>query len=153
MPARDNDTRFAEFIRIIDGDTFEARIHLVPKVRPRVQIVSSIRVQGWSTAELNTGEGRYMRGKFEELLMNTKRIDLQIRGMSFERIVCAVWLDDELFAGILTHELLSLRSARAEHPGASIGYPAAARSADESTASGVDAIDQRDGQEGRRADR
>lgn len=121
MPViRDNDTRFAEFQRIIDGDTFEARIHMCPRMRPRLQVVANIRVQNWNAAEMNEAEGPYMRQKFEELLLAAKRIDLQIRTMSFERVVAAVWLDDELFAGILTHELLELRKFKAEHPNAII---------------------------------
>jgi hypothetical protein len=69
---------------------------------------------------MTEAEGPYMRRKFEELLIVAKRLDLQIRGMSFERIVAAVWIDDELFAGILTHELLELRKFKAEHPNAII---------------------------------
>jgi hypothetical protein len=114
MPARDNDVRFAEFLRIIDGDTFAARIHLAPKVRPRVQMEASIRVHNWSAAELNTEEGRHMRLLFEETLRTAGRIDVVMKTMSFERIVCAVWIDDELFAGLLTHELLAFRRAKAD---------------------------------------
>lgn len=118
MPYRDNDTRYAEFLRIIDGDTFQARIHLAPHARPRVEMVASIRVANWNAAELNEPEGKFMRDKFEEMLRVAGRIDLQMRTMSFERIVCSVWLDDELFAGILTHELLTFRRDNAEHSGA-----------------------------------
>lgn len=110
---RDNNTRFCEFMRIIDGDTFQCRIQVLPHVRPRVEVVASIRVHNWNAAEMNTDEGKVLRRKFEELLIHAKRIDLQIKTMSFERIVAAVWLDDELFAGILTHELLELRRAAA----------------------------------------
>jgi hypothetical protein len=100
-------------MRIIDGDTFQCRIHMCPKVRPRVEVVANIRVHNWSAAELNTDEGRTMRRKFEELLITAQRIDLQLRTMSFERIVCSVYLDGELFAGILMHELLELRREQA----------------------------------------
>lgn len=140
---RDNDIRFAEFVRIVDGDTFKARIFALPHMRPSVEIVASIRVHNWNAAELDTEEGRHMRLLFEELLRTAGRIDLVVKTMSFERLVCAVYLDDELFAGILTHELLSYRRAKtdAANTGSPNGVVSSQGSGDDSSADGVHQTD------------
>ena len=108
MP-KDNRCRSAEFIRIVDGDTFIARMIAMPTVEPKHLVQASIRVYNWNAAEMNEPEGAIMRDKFARLLSNASTIDLELRGMSYHRIVCSVFLDGVLFAGILHEELQKLR--------------------------------------------
>jgi hypothetical protein len=108
MP-KDNLIRAATFIRTIDGDTFVARLDLLPKVQPRHQAEAAIRVFGWNAAELREAEGPRMRDVFDFMLRNAVRIDVEIKAISFERIVCSVWIDDVLFSGTLQKQLRRIR--------------------------------------------
>jgi endonuclease YncB( thermonuclease family) len=114
MP-KDNLTRPATYIRVIDGDTFVAKIPVWQGVKPAVFYEASIRVKGWSAAELNEPEGLIMRDAFESMLRAAKTIDLTFSTMSFERLVCAVFLDDQLFAGLLHQRLHQLRTTNTTH--------------------------------------
>ena len=111
--SKDNRLRAASFVRVVDGDTFIASIRTMPGVNPEPRLDASIRVYQWSAVELSHPEGAYMRAKFEQALITAKAIDLQLRGMSYHRIVCSVWLDDVLFAGYLTDKLQQLRMRHA----------------------------------------
>jgi hypothetical protein len=109
MP-RDNYARQIVYQRTIDGDTFAGTMDLLPAfVSPNVKLDTHVRVHNWSAAELREAEGPAMRDAFEKLLKNAKRIDLELRAMSFRRIVASVWLDDVLFAGLLHQRLQQLR--------------------------------------------
>jgi hypothetical protein len=110
----DNRIRAVEFLRILDGDTFEGRWHLLPGVKPKIQIVASLRVNGWNAAELREDEGPYMRDEFAKQLMLAKLITVRVIGMSFERIVGDVYLDGVLFTGILRRLLKKFRTQKIE---------------------------------------
>lgn len=73
------------------------------------EITRPIRVHGWNAAELKQAEGPAMRDRFAELLTAAKAIDLHPVARSFERIVCDVYIDGVLFAGLLGTHLDALR--------------------------------------------
>ena len=105
----DNSVRKCGFVRVLDGDTFEALIELAPRVKPRPLMSANIRVKDYSAAELREPEGPYMRDQFERALKIAGRITIRFHAMSFERIVCDVYLDGQLFAGILKKKLAEFR--------------------------------------------
>ncbi len=107
----DNGVRKAEFRRIIDGDTFVCLADLWPKTKPKTMSEAAIRVKGWNAAELSEAEGPYMRDVFETQLRGAKVITVLASGMSFERVVCTVYLDGEHFMGILSRALIQLTRA------------------------------------------
>lgn len=109
MPA-DARVRDARLVRVIDGDTFVAVLDLLPGAEPAPLLETSIRVYNWDAAELRDREGPYMRDVFRQQLEAARRITVEVRGMSFQRIVASVWIDEQLFAGILSRELLQLRA-------------------------------------------
>ena len=105
----DNRTRAVEYMRTLDGDTFEARINVLPGMKPKVKVEAAIRVHNWNAAELSEAEGPYMRREFEKRLVAAKVIVVRTVTMSFERVVCDVWLDGILFSGILKQTLQKLQ--------------------------------------------
>ena len=116
IPAVHHDTlvRTGKYLRTIDGDTFVMMIDLwaPTRVKPINCLETHIRVNGWNAAELSTEEGPPMRAEFELLLVNAKRIEVYPTGMNRERVVCHVWLNDELFSGLLHKVLRRLQASR-----------------------------------------
>jgi len=109
----DNHVRTARFVRTLDGDTFECVLDLLPTVvSPKAMVGAHIRVYNWNAAELDETDGPIMRTLFDQQLRRAKRIDVEMRGHSFERIVASVYLDQSLFAGLLVEHLRSLQRAR-----------------------------------------
>lgn len=106
---RDNLVRQAYFQRIIDGDTFVCLLDLTPMVSPQTMLKAHIRVEGWNAKELRESEGPLMRDQFEKLLKATNYISVKLSGMSFQRIVCPVYLDGVLFSGLLREQLSLVR--------------------------------------------
>jgi hypothetical protein len=109
MLDKDNRIRSAAFVRIIDGDTFTARLDLTPSVSPAHECRANIRVKGWNAEELREEEGPYMRDQFAAILQAAQTIDVKLEGMSFTRIVCSVWVDGVLFEGLLRERLNRFR--------------------------------------------
>lgn len=113
----DNGVRSIRFVRVVDGDTFFGLMDLVPPgVSPLPQLMTKIRVRDWNAAELSEPEGPILRQHFEQLLTRATRIDVallrpgQTRArMTYDRIEAAVFLDGQLFAGLMTERLLQLR--------------------------------------------
>lgn len=106
----DNGIRRCEYVRIHDGDTFVADIITWDVPSDRDVARRHIRVKGWNAAELREPEGPLMRDAFEKLLIGASVITLKPSGRSFERVVCSVFLDDQLFAGLLHAKLQALRA-------------------------------------------
>lgn len=115
----DNGIRRITFLRISDGDTFVGIMSLARPVRPKPLLEVRIRVEGWNAAELRDAEGPYMRDEFEKILRAAKLITVDMKYMSHDRIVSAVFLDDVLFAGILHERLMAFQSSRGPDDGAS----------------------------------
>jgi hypothetical protein len=109
----DNGFRRVEFRRVKDGDTFVGAIITLNVAQERELSEKSIRVHNWDAAELSEPEGAYMRAEFERLLLAAKIITIHPVSRSFERIVCSVFLDDVLFAGIMHEKLLAFRDSMA----------------------------------------
>lgn len=105
----DNQVRSARLLRTLDGDTFAASLDLAPRVKPRPTLEAHIRVRGWSAKELNEIEGPEMLFWFNSLLVGAQTIAVRLGPMSFERIVCDVYLDGVLFAGMLRGQLRNIR--------------------------------------------
>lgn len=112
-PVIDNYVRGARFVKVIDGDTFAAVIALAPKVKPAPLLDAHVRVFGWNAAELREAEGPAMRDAFNELLQAARVITVQMVAMSFERIVCVVYLDGVRFDGLLDNRLRIWRTRAA----------------------------------------
>lgn len=106
----DNGIRRVTFLRITDGDTFVCILNLAPQVRPKPLLEVRIRVEKWNAAELNDAEGPFMRDQFEKMLRAATTITVDMKYMSHDRIVAAVFINDELFAGLLTERLLAFQS-------------------------------------------
>jgi hypothetical protein len=106
----DNGIRRVVFIRTIDGDTFVGDLLMAPQVRPKPKLEIAVRVENWNAAELSQAEGPFMRTQFDEALKAAHVITVRMKEMSFTRIVCAVFLDDLLFAGFLHASLKAFRS-------------------------------------------
>lgn len=88
-----NHVHEADVTRVIDGDTFIARIEL--DFRVRVDI--TVRVRDYSVPELNTLEGQLARNELIERLAaaGNKITILSYKDhMSFARWVCDVWIGD-----------------------------------------------------------
>ncbi len=89
-----NHVHYAEVVRVIDGDTFIARVDL--DFRCRVDV--TVRVRGRWAGEMNTAEGQQEKLALESRL---RAVDNQIvmlsykDTMSFSRWVCDVWIDGE----------------------------------------------------------
>ena len=111
-PIEDAYIRVAEFDSIWDGDTFWARIHLTKPGILGVSVRAKVRVHKWDAAELSAPEGAYMRDQFEQLLRAASRLRVKILRMSYDRVVCDVYLDDRLFAGLLARALRQFRQRR-----------------------------------------
>lgn len=84
--------------RVIDGDTFEAWIHIAP----RLAYFVDVRVDGVDTPEI-TGdckeEGFRVKGLVEEFLRGAEAITITFTGkVSFNRWVCIVCVDDKNLA-------------------------------------------------------
>jgi endonuclease YncB( thermonuclease family) len=105
----DTGVRTAHFVRVIDGDTFRARLLLAPRVDPQPTLDASIRVAGWDAAELRDAEGPSMRDEFESILQSAGTITVQLTGMSFQRVVAVVFIDGKRFDGLLHQSLRQLR--------------------------------------------
>jgi len=105
----DNNVRRVAFLRIIDGDTFVGRVETWRVVAETELAERHIRVHGWNAAELHEDEGPLMRDRFADLLQHARRITVRAAGRSFERVVCDVWTDDVLFAGLMNIHLQTLR--------------------------------------------
>ncbi len=102
--------RSATFLSIVDGDTFRARIDLAPSLSLRILTEAKVRVHGWNAAELSETEGPRMRDEFGMELKSATRIRLRLGRMSYDRIVCDVYLDDVPFLGVLVTRLRQLRT-------------------------------------------
>lgn len=90
MPT-DNDIRSATVDRVIDGDTFVVTIHLGYDTYTK----QHIRLYGYDAPEMNTIEGRAAKFQLEQLLLGSSVfLQLRVRGRSFIRWVCDVWLGD-----------------------------------------------------------
>lgn len=112
----DNNNRTAQFVDVVDGDTFTAMLALVPaRVKPQPMLKARIRVADWNAAELREAEGPAMRDAFERILRSAILITVTLRYMSFERIVSDVYINGERFDGLLKTELMRLRASNAEH--------------------------------------
>lgn len=86
-----NHVHHAEIIRIIDGDTFVARVEL----DFRVKVDITVRVRGLSTPEMNTPEGVQAReglAIFAGMHGNKCVLRSYKDKMSFARWVCDVWI-------------------------------------------------------------
>jgi hypothetical protein len=105
----DNGFRRVTFLRTIDGDTFKCTMLLAPKIQPEPLLKISVRVEGWSAAELRQPLGAYFLQRFDQLLRAANVITVEMKEMSFNRVVGRVYLDDVLFSGILVTELLQVR--------------------------------------------
>lgn len=100
--------------KVHDGDTFRAIVNLWPKADPTPMAQVSIRVEGWNAAELREEEGPIMRDLFAQMLTWGQTIDVQAVAMSFQRVVCKVWIDDVLFAGVLHGTLAAIRGTMSQ---------------------------------------
>lgn len=105
----DNRMRSATYISTYDGDTFWAHVNVLPRVTFFSEMPFRIRVHGYNAAELNEAEGPHLRDFFKAKLEAAKEIRLRIIGMSYDRIVCDVFLDEEMFLGELHQEIRRLR--------------------------------------------
>lgn len=106
----DNRIRSAQFLRVHDGDTLWARIDLTPGLSLRQQVECKVRVKGYNAAELSEAEGPRMRDLFEATLKSAISLRLKLGRMSYDRVVCEVWLDGYLFAGVLHTALRRIRA-------------------------------------------
>jgi hypothetical protein len=106
----DNRVRLVEYMRTLDGDTFEGRTVALPGMKPKMKVEAAIRVKNWNAAELSEAEGAYMREEFKKLLTAGKIITVRLSVMSFERVVCDVWIDGVLFEGTLARRLGGFRA-------------------------------------------
>ena len=106
---RDNLVRRVEYVRTIDGDTFRARFMLAEKMEPEPIILGNIRVANWNAKELSEEEGPAMRDIFHNILDGAVIINVVMRTMSFNRVVCDVYIDDYRFTGLLLDELRAIR--------------------------------------------
>ena len=93
--------------RVIDGDTFEAWIHIAP----RLAYFVDVRVDGVDTPEI-TGdckeEGLRVKGLVEELLRCAEVITITFTGdVSFSRWVCIVCVDGKNLATWITDNKLT----------------------------------------------
>lgn len=107
---KDNGFRAARYVRIHDGDTFRARVDLWPRADPDPMVEAWIRVRNWNADELREAEGPIMRDLMDALLRSAQSIDLRATGMSFARVVCDVYIDDQLFVGLLHGTLAAIRA-------------------------------------------
>jgi endonuclease YncB( thermonuclease family) len=87
-----NHVHHAEVIRVVDGDTFIARVEL----DFRVKVDITVRVRGYSTPELNTLEGQVAAHDLAVRLSMCKNRVMLLSykdTMSFSRWVCDVWIE------------------------------------------------------------
>ncbi len=106
----DHRIRAATFLRVHDGDTFWSRVDLTPGMSVRVPLECKIRVRGYNAAELSETEGPLMRDLFETRLKATVALRVKLGRMSYDRVVCDVWMDGSLFSGVLQTALRGIRA-------------------------------------------
>ena len=117
---RDEYLRRAEWMRTLDGDTFEFRMDLGFDVDTRQEI----RLRGFSAKELSEAEGPAMREYADALLRRARVIMVQTfktnpeehvfanLKRTFTRYVGDVWVDGMSLADALSMQLLTLRKTR-----------------------------------------
>lgn len=77
--------------RVIDGDTFEARLDLGKFAGCKVEATPHLRIRGYSAPELADAGGVQARAKLASLIMFEALI-VQTYKASFERTVADVWI-------------------------------------------------------------
>ena len=95
--------------RVIDGDTFEAWIHIAP----RLAYFVDVRVEGADTPELGKRGGKCpikadrVRVLVADFLAHANEIRVKLTGYSFERWVCVVTVDGVDLATWITENKLT----------------------------------------------
>ena len=85
----------AEVLRVIDGDSFHAKIDL----GFRVHLIVPVRVRGVDAPELGTHEGKLARAwAIEELSGTPLVVESHKDRQSFARWVCDIWTPDGSYA-------------------------------------------------------
>lgn len=97
----------AEVLRVIDGDTFVARVDLGFRVRVDVEL----RLHGWSCPELSTVEGKLARLRAQELLVAPVVVESYRDQRSFSRWVADVYTDGQHLGELLGAEGLARQGA------------------------------------------
>lgn len=82
-----------QHVRTIDGDSFILRPHFARIAGGVVQAEIPVRAYGFSTPELNEPLGQDAKEQTDELLTYANTIDIVIKGYSFARTVCEVFVN------------------------------------------------------------
>jgi hypothetical protein len=108
----DNHVRAAEFDRVVDGDTFWANITAIAMGSTALKLHSKVRVHNYNAVELSDPDGPHMRSIFELQLRTAKQIRLRTHTMSYDRLVCDVYLDNVEFGAMLSATLQQRQALR-----------------------------------------